>query len=61
LANLLSLVNSIKLNFKNLKIGIGGYAVNTMKQSDKEQFSAFIVGQTWSEWEKWLPTRVGMI
>lgn len=61
LANLLSLVNSIKLNFKNLKIGIGGYAVNTMKKSDKEQFSAFIVGQTWSEWEKWLPTRVGMI
>lgn len=59
LTNVLSLVTSITLNFKNLKIGIGGYAVNAMKQSDKEQFSAFIVGQDRADWEKWLLNRSG--
>ncbi|MDQ0197485.1 MerR family transcriptional regulator [Neobacillus ginsengisoli] len=59
LPNVLPLITSIKLNNKNLKIGIGGYAVKTMKQSDKEQLSAFIVGQTRGDWEKWLSTRAG--
>jgi MerR family transcriptional regulator, light-induced transcriptional regulator len=51
----LSLVTQFSLNDKNLRIGIGGRAVNSMKKTDKEQFSTFIVGQLPTDWEMWLP------
>ena len=50
----LSLVTQFSLNYKSLRIGIGGRAANLMKKSDKEQFSAFIVGQRPTDWENWL-------
>jgi methanogenic corrinoid protein MtbC1 len=55
LASALSVVTQFSLNYKNLRIGIGGRAVNSMKKSDQDQFSAFIVGQLRTDWEAWLP------
>ncbi|HEY2420609.1 MAG TPA: MerR family transcriptional regulator [Neobacillus sp.] len=55
----LSLVTQFSLNYKNLRIGIGGQAVNEMKQSEKEQFSTFIVGARTTDWELWLSKRLG--
>jgi DNA-binding transcriptional MerR regulator len=55
----LSLVTQFSLNYKNLRIGIGGQAVNAMKQSEKEQFSTFIVGAKTTDWEHWLSKRLG--
>jgi MerR family transcriptional regulator, light-induced transcriptional regulator len=54
LTSALSLVTQFSLNYKNLRIGIGGKAVNSMKKSDREQFTAFIVGSLPADWEKWL-------
>ena len=57
LTSVLSLITQIALNEQNLRIGIGGKAVNTMKPAEKDQFSGFIVGQTEHDWKKWLPKR----
>ncbi len=59
LTTVLSLVTQFSLNYKKLQIGIGGRAVNSLKKSEKEQFSSFIVGQTPSDWEFWLAERLG--
>lgn len=57
LTMILSLVTQFSLNYTKLKIGLGGKAVNSMKKSEKEQFSAFLTGQTPPEWSKWLPNQ----
>jgi MerR family transcriptional regulator, light-induced transcriptional regulator len=57
LTRVLSMVTEISLNNPNLRIGIGGKAVNKMKPTEKEQFSGLIVGQTQKDWERWLPKR----
>jgi MerR family transcriptional regulator, light-induced transcriptional regulator len=58
LTSVLSHITQLALNDKNLRIGIGGRAVNSMKPTEREQFSGFIVGQTQEDWEKWLPKRL---
>lgn len=59
LNSLLSIITKLSLNFKNLRIGIGGDAVNSMNKSEKEQFSVFIVGQTQEDWKRWLLKQLG--
>ena len=60
LTSALSLLTQFSLNYQNLQIGIGGRAVNTMKKSDRQQFSDFIVGQLPAEWERWLKKTIRM-
>lgn len=45
-----------KLSVKNesLSIGIGGYAINTLTNAKKAQYSTYIIGSDWNNWEVWL-------
>jgi DNA-binding transcriptional MerR regulator len=54
LTSALTLAAQLSLNHQNLRIGLCGNAVNSMKKSEKAQFSSFIVGEYQSDWEKWL-------
>ncbi|NWQ39835.1 MerR family transcriptional regulator [Bacillus sp. EB106-08-02-XG196] len=54
----LSLVELLSKNHQDFSVGICGEAITSMKPSDKEQFSTFLLGQTVNEWEMWLMERM---
>ncbi|KAA0562741.1 MerR family transcriptional regulator [Bacillus sp. CH30_1T] len=56
--NLLSLVTSLKDNREGLEIGIGGFAVDHLPNDKKEEFQEHIVGQSQSDWELWLKSKL---
>lgn len=57
----LSLVTKVALNHKEITMGLVGESLHTMGQSEKDQFSGLIVGQTPNEWEKWLMEQMRMM
>lgn len=56
--NLLSLVTSLKTERKDLVIGMGGFAVDHLPKDVKAEFDEHIVGQSKSEWEHWLKSKL---
>ncbi|WHX99122.1 MerR family transcriptional regulator [Neobacillus sp. DY30] len=50
----LLLVKHLSIKYQDITIGLVGQAINTMKSSDKEQYSSFIFGQTIDQWDIWL-------
>jgi MerR family transcriptional regulator, light-induced transcriptional regulator len=54
----LSLVDLLSKNHLDFTVGICGEAITSMKPSDKEQFSPFVLGQSVNEWEMWLMERM---
>jgi MerR family transcriptional regulator, light-induced transcriptional regulator len=56
--NLLSLVTSLKNERSDLVIGMGGYAVDHLSKELKTEFDEHIVGQSKSEWEQWLKSKL---
>ncbi len=56
--NLLSLVSTLKKERGGLEIGIGGFAVDHLTKELKEKFTDHIVGQSKTEWEHWLKSKL---
>ncbi|MBN8190777.1 MerR family transcriptional regulator [Bacillus sp. NTK074B] len=56
--NLLSLVTSLKNERSDLVIGMGGFAVDHLPKDLKKEFVEHIVGQSKSQWEQWLKSKL---
>jgi MerR family transcriptional regulator, light-induced transcriptional regulator len=57
-SSLLSLVSSLHERYKGLEIGMGGFAVDHLPKDLKEKYKPHIVGQSKSEWEDWLKSKL---
>ncbi|XXM74147.1 MerR family transcriptional regulator [Lysinibacillus sphaericus] len=57
-SSLLSLVSSLHERYKGLEIGMGGFAVDHLPRDLKEKYKSHIVGQSKSEWEDWLKSKL---
>lgn len=55
----MKLVTHLAANHKELTIGLKGTAFHSLKNSESDNFTAAIIGQTPTEWEKWLMERIG--
>ncbi|MCP3025830.1 MerR family transcriptional regulator [Halobacillus sp. A5] len=52
------LVESLDEQFPDLKIGLGGYAYETLPELDIRSLESYLVGSTKKEWEEWLQKNV---
>ncbi|GGF09178.1 MerR family transcriptional regulator [Halobacillus andaensis] len=48
------LVEELDEQYADLRIGLGGYAYETLPELDKKRLQPYIVGSTKDEWEQWL-------
>ncbi len=48
------LAKTLQDSFPNLKIGLGGYAYDTLPEEERQEIKPFIVGGSKQEWEDWL-------
>ncbi|MFE8702648.1 MerR family transcriptional regulator [Cytobacillus sp. FJAT-54145] len=44
--------------FNELKIGVGGHAMDKLTEREKEEHSSLLLGSTKLEWEQWLKVRL---
>mgnify|MGYP003575033707 CR=1 FL=1 len=54
----LSLIEMLTLNHQDLTIGLTSVSITTMKPTEREYFSPYIIGETINEWEMWLMERM---
>jgi len=54
LPNALSLIDRLSNERPELSIGIGGFAIDTLSSSSKNEYTTHIVGHSKQEWEDWL-------
>lgn len=54
LADTLSLVNQLKNKYDDIKIGIGGKAVDDINDELKQEYSDHIIGNEKTDWEMWV-------
>ncbi|OAT84057.1 MerR family transcriptional regulator [Bacillus sp. MKU004] len=57
-SSLLSLVSSLNEDHEGLEIGMGGFAIDHLPKDLKEKYKSHIVGQSKSEWEDWLKSKL---
>lgn len=54
LSNTFSFIQDLKSTFTELKIGVGGRAVDLLNEGSKKMYENSIIGNSQEEWEKWL-------
>ncbi|MGB3261761.1 MerR family transcriptional regulator [Paenisporosarcina sp.] len=54
LSSTLELTLSLEKEFSNLVVGLGGSAIDSMNDEDKQKFHPNILGQSMSEWDHWI-------
>ncbi|SFK01201.1 B12 binding domain-containing protein [Halobacillus dabanensis] len=48
------LAESLRSQYPDIKIGLGGYAYDRLSDLDKKRIQPFIVGKSKNDWERWL-------
>lgn len=54
LSSTLDLTLSLEKEFSNLVVGLGGSAIDSMNDEDKQKFHPNILGQSMNEWDYWI-------
>lgn len=54
----ITLIETLKNEFKSLEIGLGGNAMDTLPSDLKEKYASHLLGNEPSYWEKWLQERI---
>ncbi|MCZ8535758.1 MerR family transcriptional regulator [Paenisporosarcina quisquiliarum] len=54
LSSTLELTLSLEKEFSNLVVGLGGSAIDSMNDEDKQKFHPNILGQSMNEWDHWI-------
>jgi methanogenic corrinoid protein MtbC1 len=53
------LADHLSSKYPFLTIGLGGSAIDSLKQPHRNLFEPFLVGRTSEEWEEWLVEKIG--
>ncbi|MBM7694723.1 methanogenic corrinoid protein MtbC1 [Peribacillus deserti] len=55
----LHLINDIQTQYPDIQIGIGGSGTQNLTSAQRETYSSCIVGETKSEWSRWIQDKIG--
>ncbi|PYZ94482.1 MerR family transcriptional regulator [Salipaludibacillus keqinensis] len=58
LSDTLRVANQLTENFSELKVGIGGHAVNNLSQSGHAIYKPYLIGHTEEQWLQWLKSNL---
>ncbi|AOH55549.1 MerR family transcriptional regulator [Peribacillus muralis] len=50
----LELIEALKKDFPDLKVGLGGAALSFISEEEREDLCGIMIGETQSDWEEWL-------
>lgn len=54
LSQTLEITKSLEKKFVNLVVGLGGYAIDSMSNDEKENYQQNMIGTSMNEWDKWI-------